>query len=247
MEKLPTISMGYECLRNSVCKFCASAPYPDTRSVHPNREAVPVSELFTRSVSDDYLPCEKKPTGLWVYANVAPVYDLFWLAVGRDRVEVPGGRFQGCTRLNLLPAGHGRTPNQFRDTGTASLVAFVCWQSADGFAVGPDPYWIRAEATWDGEDRIESRGALRFEPGYALLVWGGEAVAIFGFVAGRPFALTTDKGAQCVDQNVFQEGIARKVREWPNWDQSGRVLCGGNELEAEGLIDRLTTLPPGVY
>lgn len=211
MKKPPNISLGYGCLRKVVCEICAPAPDPDTRSVPQNREAVRVSALFSRAVFHGHTYTHGTPTLFTVYANAELVTDIFWLAVQRDRSNLGHSACArsslGSTRLNLLPAEPGRPVNQFRDKGTASLVVFVCWQSDDGFTIGRNGDFGHVDDCSD---------ALLFEPGYALVVWGGEAVAILGYSAGRPYALATAEGEPVLDDHVLLEGVARQFHIDPS-------------------------------
>lgn len=163
----PIISMSYRHLRSYVCKFRASAlhlnAYPPLEPGHP----VPVSRLFACSV------CDPDPTPdhpVCVVANLYPVLDLFYYAVRTDRglygSGVVGRRVSsGSTRLDF-----GRLNNR---PELGSLVCLVCWQSGDGFVLG------------DGN----SPDDLLFEPGFGLVVVGGEAVGVVGFLEGRPFGM----------------------------------------------------------
>jgi hypothetical protein len=205
MQKHPNISLGYSCLRNSVCNICAPALHPPTRSVPKNREAVLTSELFSCSGMDGTYAdntCEITDHGVCVYSNATVLFDLFLLAVRQDRLAAnlpPNPRpSTGCSKILL----DGTLSHVSAPSASRQIVVLVPWMSSDGFSVGrpaagpPEPW-----------------PPLFIEPGYCLVVWGGEAVAVGGFVKGRPHLLVTNPGRPLIDRGILNDAVTTAVLE----------------------------------
>lgn len=204
MKNHPNISLGYECLRNSVCNICAPALHPPTRSVPKNQEAVRTSELFSCSGMDGTYAdgtCEINDTNVCVYSNATVLFDLFWLAIRTDRLASPSPNLRptmGCSRVFLDGTlSHVSAPSVSR-----AIAVLVCWMSSDGFTIGkpvqgpPDPW-----------------PPLLVEPGYCLVVWGGEAVAVGGFVKGRPHLIVTNPGRPLIDRGILNDAVCAAILE----------------------------------
>jgi hypothetical protein len=213
MPKLPNISLGYSCLRNSVCNICASATHLKTRPVRTNRETVRTCELFACSVSDDahsYVNGARWLDDVTIYANATVLLDLFLLAVRQSRYTRSSPNIRpsnGCDKITL----DGTLSHVSAESASRSIVVLVAWMGSDGFTVGRDGRGLTG-LDLKGEP-VFQEGALHVEPGNCLIVWGGEAVGVGGFIDGRPVLLVTNPGRPLIERGILHDAVMAEVFE----------------------------------
>ena len=131
---------------------------------------------------------------LTLLSNFTPFGRLFALAALEygDAPKLAGGVHvsAGCSQV-ILDSGRG----DLRD----DLNALVCYQHGDGFDVGVENVRER-HYTADAGLPPKPRG-LRLEPGTALIVYGGAAVGVAGWVRGSPVLLMAPEGACLIQQD----------------------------------------------
>jgi len=213
MPKPPNISLGYSCLRNSVCNICASATHLKTRPVRTNRETVRTCELFACSVSeygDTYCNSGRWLQDVTIYANATVLLDLFLLAVRQSRSTRFSSNIRpsnGCDKITL----DGTLSHVSAESASRSIVVLVAWMGSDGFTVGRDGRGLTG-LDLKGEP-VFQEGALHVEPGNCLIVWGGEAVGVGGFVDGRPVLLVTNPGRPLIERGILHDAVMAEVFE----------------------------------
>jgi hypothetical protein len=130
-------------------------------------------------------------TELTVLSNFTPLGKLFALAAMQDI----GGR----DGLRCSPPSHSVVVLHSRfdvEEPGAGLTASVCYQHGDGFDIGVPSRDVarRAPAGDPAAIADHNNKGLRLEPGTALIVYGGSAVGIAGWVKGRPILLMAPEG-----------------------------------------------------
>ena len=141
---------------------------------------------------------------LTLLSNFTPLGRLFALAAMAD-LDCPGPmRWPGAAWVVLSD------PSELPET-SGHLKALVCYQSGDGFDIG-----VKQDATMARRfpETYERERGLRLEPGTALIVYGGAAVGVAGWVRGSPVRLMAPEGASLLGSPCPQ----------PNCDQCSPLL-----------------------
>lgn len=148
---------------------------------------------------------------LTVLSNFTPLGRLFALAALEDSWSAPGLRDPGFSAVTLCDK------RELPDTRD-HLRAFVCYRHGDGCDIGvaresiclkcrmPEPgYPNDPQCDAGGLHKWGTSGGrgLRLEPGIALIVYGGAAVGVAGWVKGRPILLMAPEGAALLDAHVM--------------------------------------------
>ena len=150
---------------------------------------------------------------LTVLSNFNPLGKLFALAALPEcqfgLIQNEARTARGCALLELSR----------ETTDDRKVLAYVCYRSGDGFDIGVKPEREVARRPPPGEPAAiadHNSRALRLETGTALIVYGGAAVGVAGWVKGRPILLMAPEGDALITANELElEGfpLFKAIRE----------------------------------